>query len=274
MSSQLKERSLDTLEWNTGTHQDFYTYYAEQSAGKEALTRFDAILAALTRLLGRPKQVLEVADIGCGAGTQSRLWAEKGHRVHGIDINAALIALARSRADEAGLDIRFEVASATSLPWPDASMDVCIAPELLEHVVEWDAVLRELLRVLKPGGPLFLSTSNRLCPVQEEFTLPLYSWYPAFLKRHFVALARSSRPELAGHAMYPAVNWFSFYGLRKHLAGLGMGCMDRFDMMDVKKHGRLGGLLIGLIRLLPPLRFLAHVATPYTVLLGIKRQRP
>ncbi|MDC8756848.1 class I SAM-dependent methyltransferase [Janthinobacterium fluminis] len=258
--------------WDSGSHGDFYAYYEKESNSEAARQRFGAIQATLLRLLGRPHRPLAVADIGCGAGTQCRMWAEHGHRVYGVDINAALIALARKRALQAGLEISFEVASATALPWPDQSMDLCIAPELLEHVADWQGVLAELVRVLKPGGALFLSTSNRLCPRQEEFTLPLYAWYPGALKRRVVALARSTRPELAGYAVYPAVNWFTYYGLRDHLAARGVACMDRFDMMDVSGRGALARIALWLIRALPPLRFLGHVATSYTVLLGVKGQ--
>lgn len=258
--------------WNTGTHAHFYSYYEKESDSEAARRRFAAIQATLLRLLGRPQRMLAVADIGCGAGTQARLWAEGGHSVFGADINAALIHLARQRASQAGLAVDFAVASATALPWPDQSMDLCIAPELLEHVADWQGVLAELVRVLKPGGALFLSTSNRLCPRQEEFTPPMYSWYPGFVKRRVVALACSTRPELAGYAVYPAVNWFTFYGLRKHLAASGVRSLDRFDMMDVSGRGPLVRAVLGLLRALPPLRFLGHVMTSYTVLLGVKEK--
>lgn len=262
----------DDPAWDTGTHADFYDYYEKESNSAAARQRFEAIQATLLRLIGAGRGPLDVADIGCGAGTQSRLWAEHGHRVYGADINAALIGLARQRAAQDGLAVRFEVASATALPWPDQSMDLCIAPELLEHVADWQGVLRELVRVLRPGGALFLSTSNRLCPRQEEFTLPLYAWYPGLIKRHVERLARTTRPELAGYATYPAVNWFTFYGLRDYLAPQGFACMDRFDMIDLERHGRLARVLVGLIRKLAPLRFLGHVATSYTVLLAVKNQ--
>lgn len=262
--------AMDEGKWDTGTHQDFYTYYERQSSGDVALRRFDMIQAALLRVLGQPDAPVRVADIGCGAGTQSRLWAAKGHQVFGADINEALIGLARRRAAQSGLTIQFSVASATALPWEDASLDLCIAPELLEHVADWESCLAEMVRVLRPGGALFISTSNKLCPRQEEFALPLYSWYPAPLKRRYERLARTTRPELAGYATYPAVNWFTYYGLRRHLAKQGLRCLDRFDMMDLARHGKLAGGLVRLMRKLPPLRWLGHVATPYTVLLGLK----
>lgn len=266
-----RKKDRDGRIWNTGTHDDFYAYYERQSCGDAARLRFKAIQATLLRLIGQPRRPLNVADIGCGAGTQSRLWAEQGHHVYGVDINEALIGLARARAREAELEIAFAVGSATALPWADRSMDVCIAPELLEHVADWQAVIGELVRVLKPGGALYLSTSNRLCPRQEEFALPMYSWYPRCVQRHVEHLARTSHPHLAGYATYPAVNWFTFGHLRDHLAGCGVVCLDRFDMIDLNGRGHGARLLIRLIRALPPLRFLGHVATPYTVLLGFKQ---
>jgi 2-polyprenyl-3-methyl-5-hydroxy-6-metoxy-1,4-benzoquinol methylase len=260
----------DDPAWNTGSHQDFYSYYEKQSSGEAALRRFDMIQSTVLRAMGQPAAPLRVADIGCGAGTQSRLWAGKGHQVFGADISEALIGLARQRAERDGLAVRFSVASATALPWDDASMDVCIAPELLEHVADWQSCLSEMVRVLRPGGALFISTSNKLCPRQEEFALPMYSWYPAFIKRRFEQLARTTWPELAGHATYPAVNWFTFYGLRKHLAPEGLRCLDRFDMIDLAQHGRLAGWLVRLLRRVAPLRLAGHVLTPYTVLLALK----
>lgn len=256
--------------WNTGTHEDFYRYYETQSSGVAAQLRFRTIQDTVTRALGKSAAPMKVADVGCGAGTQCRLWAASGHQVYGVDINAALVELARKRAREAGLEISFEVGSATELPWTGASMDLCIVPELLEHVEDWRACLSEFVRVLKPGGALYLSTSNKLCPMQEEFDLPMYSWYPGWIKRRCEQLARTTRPELAGYATYPAVNWFTFYGLRRHLARYGLYSLDRFDLVDVNQLGPAGRAALRLVRALPPLRFCAHMATPYTVLLGFK----
>jgi cysteine desulfurase (EC 2.8.1.7) len=66
---------------------------------------------------------VDVADIGCNAGTQSTVWAQQGHAVHGIDINEPLVDIARRRNRETGLDIDFRVGTATDLPWASASME-------------------------------------------------------------------------------------------------------------------------------------------------------
>ncbi len=252
----------------------FVAYYEKQSISAETLARFGRVLDLVLRVrdtLGLSTTRLDVVDIGCNAGTQSFMWAERGHTVHGLDINAALLEIARGRCRERGLEIDFREGSATRLPWPDRSMDVCLLPELLEHVPEWEACLLEAARVLRPGGVLFLSTTNSLCPRQMEFELPLYGWYPRRLKRHFEHLAVTTRPELANHAKFPAVNWFTPYELRSHLEVLGFQAWDHLDWTDAGRRGPLVMMLVRLIRLLPPLRLLAHVATPYTMVIGARQ---
>lgn len=256
--------------WRQGGADDPAQPIDERGARHAAQDRLAVIAAVLDRATGRSASPLQVADVGCGTGVQCRLWAARGHQVHGADINKAFIALARKRAREAGLGIAFDVASATALPWPDRSMDLCIVPELIEHVADWRGCLAEFVRILKPGGALYLTTSNMLCPVQDEFDLPLYSWYPGFVKRHYEDLACTSRPDLACYAPQPAVNWFTWYGLRNHLARHGLTSLDRFDMLEACARGPAARAALRLVRALPPLRFCAHVATPNTTLLAIK----
>ena len=257
---------------DTSSSKEFYDYYARQSESPLALSRskniYDVVLS-VTAADDR-KRPMRVLDVGCNAGTQSMVWAEGGHSVFGLDINAPLIALAKARAVERDLSIVFQVGTAEQLPFADASMDVCLAPELLEHVPDWERCLKEFNRVLRPGGVLFLTTTNWLCPKQSEYELPLYSWYPASWKRHYERLAVTTRPELANHATYPAVHWFSYFGLKRYLSGFGFSCKDRFDVMPLEEAAFHKRALVRWIRAVPPLRWAAHVMTPYTYLVGKK----
>jgi 2-polyprenyl-6-hydroxyphenyl methylase/3-demethylubiquinone-9 3-methyltransferase len=259
--------------WDHSTHPAFYEYYAEESSSERTVQRFrvlrDAILAV--GQAGTPLRALDVADIGCGAGAHGMAWAELGHRVHALDINAPLLELGRKRAADAGYNIDFRLGAATELPWADASMDVCVALELLEHVADWQGCLREFVRILRPGGTLYLTTTNRLCPVQQEFNLPLYSWYPSRIKRRYERLASTTRPDLANFARYPAVTWFTFYSLRDVLARSGFQSLDRFDVMAARKKSGLPRWAVAAVRAVPPLRWLGHVCTPGTGILAIKQ---
>ena len=269
------DRSSDAesnVTWDHSTHRSFFDYYANESESESTVQRFLRIQAAVLRIAAQealPAR-LDVADVGCGAGTQCRIWAVLGHRVHGVDINEPLILLARERAKQGDLDIRYEVGTATALPWPDGSMDVCLLPALLEHVADWQCCLREVARVLRPNGLLYLDTTNVLCPIQEEFNLPLYSWYPAIVKQYCERLAVTSRPALANYATYPAVHWFSFYSLRRFLKGLGFRCMDRFDLIDLERKGRFAAIAVDAIRGSRLLRFAGHVASPFTSLVALR----
>ena len=257
--------------WDPTTHRAFYEYYESESQRDETVERFVTVRDLVLRALGDGGRVLDVADLGCGAGTQSMVWSRLGHRVHGVDISEELVTLGQARADRAQLKIDFRVGTVTELPWEDETMDVCLSIQLLEHVPDWSRCLDESTRVLRRGGALFLTTTNCLCPTQEEFDLPLYSWYPGVVKRHYERLARTSRPELASYATYPAVNWFSFYGLRRELRRRGFDCRDRFDVMDESTKGRGKALALAAVRRLPPARWLAQATTPSTWVFAVKK---
>lgn len=251
----------------------FYEYYAEISQTEETRKRFARLRDMLLRVAYAEKldtRKLNIADIGCGAGIQALLWSELGHHVHGIDTNAPLLDLARKRAANAGYDIDLCTGFAEKLPWPDMSMDICLVIELLEHVPEWKKSLNEFARILRPGGILCLTTTNVLCPIQHEFRLPFYSWYPAALKRYCEHLAVTTRPALANHAKYPAVNWFSYFGLAAFLHKLGFRTLDRFDVLEAKSKSFLSKTIITAIRKINVLRWCAHVATVGTLVVAIK----
>lgn len=110
-------------------------------------------------------RTLNVADAGCGAGARACLWAAQGHQVYGVDGDAALVALARRRAAAAGLEIMFDHAKAGALPWPDRSMDVCLASYAVAHM---DGA--ELLRVLRAGGVLYITADHAPFAALNWFT--------------------------------------------------------------------------------------------------------
>ena len=261
-------------EFDHSSDPNFLSYYSAASLSPATLERFRVVRGKLLDLAaqsGIADRRLRVADIGCGAGSQSMLWAELGHSVHGLDVNAPLIELGRKRAGESKLDIRFDVGTATSLPYADASMDVVMLPELLEHVADWQSCLDEAVRVLAPGGLLYLSTTNVMCPRQEEFSLPAYSWYPGFVKRRYERLALTTRPEIANYARYPAVNWFSHYSLGSFLERRGMRCLDRLDMMDRAAMPAPLRSVLDVIRRVPAFRWVTYFFLPATILFAIKQ---
>ena len=260
----------------TSANDDPYlNIYAQTSQNEKTLQRFTSLRDMVIRVLKKkPDELaeLEVADIGCGAGTQCILWAKNGHRhVHGIDIHEGSIKLGKQRAAAGGYTVDFSLGTSTELPWSEETMDVCLVPEVLEHVPEWRTCLKEYGRILRPGGLLLITTSNKLCPQQNEYRLPLYSWYPSWVKKYCEFLATTDHPQLANYTRYPAVNWFSYYMLREELQRLGFeSCLDRFDVMNVEGKGTLAQMLIRGIREVPLLRWFGQVASVGTLIVAFK----
>jgi SAM-dependent methyltransferase len=92
-------------------------------------------------------------DVGCGEGRVTRDLKELGHRVVGLDASETMVAAARD-ADPSG---DYLVADAAALPFPDGQTDLVVAFMSLMDVDDMVAAVRELARVLEPGGILALA---------------------------------------------------------------------------------------------------------------------
>jgi 2-polyprenyl-6-hydroxyphenyl methylase / 3-demethylubiquinone-9 3-methyltransferase len=114
-------------------------------------------IAARTSLAGR-----RVLDVGCGGGLLSESLARAGAQVTGIDLAPGMVEVARLHAAEGGLAIDYRVASADELAQAGpGQFDVVTCMEMLEHVPDPAAMTASLVRLLAPGGALFVSTLNR-----------------------------------------------------------------------------------------------------------------
>lgn len=103
----------------------------------------------------------KVLDLGCGGGFMAELLAKRGAQVVGVDPSEPLLGVARSHASEQGLCIDYRVGTGEALPIENESVDVVVCVDVLEHVTDVDQVLKEVRRVLKPGGLFFYDTINR-----------------------------------------------------------------------------------------------------------------
>lgn len=100
-----------------------------------------------------------VLDVGCGAGFLSNAIAKAGHTVSGIDMSEESLAIAK-KYDETK-KVNYQIANAYELPFEDESFDVVSAMDFLEHVEEPARVIKEVSRVLKPGGVFFFHTFSK-----------------------------------------------------------------------------------------------------------------
>jgi SAM-dependent methyltransferase len=112
---------------------------------------------AFAARLARGKRVL---DAGCGAGYGSGELAKTALSVLGVDQSADAVIFARENYRLPNL--RFLPASVTALPHPNASFDLVVAFEVIEHLERWREFLLEVRRVLVPAGQFIVSTPNKL----------------------------------------------------------------------------------------------------------------
>ena len=116
-------------------------------------------LAQLFQELGRDLSGQTIVDLGCGGGLISEPLARKGASVIGIDASRPSIAAARLHgAHISGLDYR--IGDVRSPPIAPSAADVVVCADLLEHVDDWQLVLRAAFQALRPGGRCYCSTLN------------------------------------------------------------------------------------------------------------------
>jgi SAM-dependent methyltransferase len=171
------------------------------------------ILAVLRHVLGTSDDAVlagrTVADIGCSQGYIADELALAGaSRVYGVDIDVPGLAVAQQRF---GDHVQFVCAAGERLPFPDSSLDVAVLNHIYEHVVDADAVIADLHRVLKPDGVLYLGLGNRLGVMEPHYRLPFLSYLPRRAADRYV--------RVLGRADHYYERFRTRLGLRHMLAG-------------------------------------------------------
>ncbi|HKO60521.1 MAG TPA: class I SAM-dependent methyltransferase [Pyrinomonadaceae bacterium] len=104
---------------------------------------------------------LKVLEIGCGLGTDGAQFAEAGADYTGVDLTEAAVELARKRFETFGIKGNFETADAEQLQFRDNSFDLVYSHGVLHHTPETAKAVREIHRVLKPGGRAMVMLYHR-----------------------------------------------------------------------------------------------------------------
>lgn len=127
----------------------------------------------LIRVLA-PGPGMRLLDVGTGTGAVARRAARDGAKVVGVDPAAGLVEAARRLAAEEGLDVRFDVGDAESLPYDDSSFDAVASSMGLIFAPDHARVAAELARVTRPGGRVAFSAwkENFFEPVLGKYTPP------------------------------------------------------------------------------------------------------
>lgn len=214
-------------------------------------------LAIIERYVAlRGKRVL---DLGCGVGEYVRAFEREGAHAYGCDIERPRLLDARRRGTDAVV-----VAAAEALPFADGSLHVVVLNEVIEHVADDRATLRETARVLAPEGVAIIYAPNRLYPFETHGVylgkryvfgnIPFVNWLPRPLRDRLAPHARAYRAgeierladgtglALVDHGyVYPGFdNIAARFG---PLAGLLRACFYRAEDSPLRRFG-LSHLLV------------------------------
>jgi SAM-dependent methyltransferase len=134
-----------------------YAQWRETSLGRST----ERVELGLVFELAGPLAGRRLLDVGTGDGTYALEAARRGADVTGLDSDLAMLAAARERARESSVPLTLEAGRAESLPFADASFDVVLAITVLCFVPDANAAVKEIARVLAPGGELVLGELAR-----------------------------------------------------------------------------------------------------------------
>tara|TARA_B100001765_G_C19484798_1_gene330716 strand:+ start:522 stop:1265 length:744 start_codon:yes stop_codon:yes gene_type:complete len=124
----------------------YSNYYSEIERTSKKFTRDIVDIVKETKIL---------LDIGCGTGLNANFLKEKGYEIYGIDVSQIAI----DKFNKKGFKGKIMDISQT-LKFEENFFDVVFASEVIEHVSYTEGFLKEVKRILKPGGILYLSTPN------------------------------------------------------------------------------------------------------------------
>ncbi|SMP44647.1 class I SAM-dependent methyltransferase [Anoxynatronum buryatiense] len=131
---------------------------------------------------------MQVLDAGCGTGNFSLKLAQQGVAVTGIDVSTEMLAFAREKAKVADFEIPFVEMDMYQLDYSDQTFDGVFSMAAFEFIREPERALKELFRVLKPGGFLLVGTINRESAWGELYTSPDFQKNTVFKHASFKSL--------------------------------------------------------------------------------------
>lgn len=136
-----------------GEHESYRNFNLHAlDRGRSVVTRLNA---------ANPIDGKRALDIGCGSGGLAIALAEAGATVDAIEPDPIRLEWARARIGGHSADVRLADGVAENLPYPDATFAIVTLDSVIEHVEDPAAVIREVARVLQPGGITYVVSPNK-----------------------------------------------------------------------------------------------------------------
>lgn len=173
-----------------------------------------------------------VLDVGCGEGGVLRALAGYGGTVVGVERATYLLDRAHSQAAKLGCHLA--AGDATALPFGEATFDLVILYDVLEHVPQWAKAVMEAGRVVRPGGTVIVTAANPRSPItvadDPHWHLPFLALLPQSLARRAVGVLRLEELEMA-HPVPAFPSWAALHAAFE-TAGLTPGLVSVTEKLD------------------------------------------
>lgn len=163
------------------------------------------MISALSEFIDEPLDTLSVLNVGGSAGIIDEYLSRYFRQVTGIDIDEKAILYASNNFQKEGL--LFEIGDAMDLSYEPNSFDVVVCSQVYEHVPDANALMREIFRVLKPGGTVYFAAGNRIMLNEPHYNLPLLSIIPRPLAHLYV--------KICGKGEFYYEKHFTYWGLKR-----------------------------------------------------------
>jgi SAM-dependent methyltransferase len=169
-----------------------------------------------------------ILDLGSGMGGASVAMALAGAAPLAFEYNRAYCDIIRLRAARYAMSLPVVNGAGERLPFADASFDMAICWDVVEHVQNPEQLLAELARVLRPGGRALLTVINRYAFRDPHYHMPLLNWLPRSLAEALIArrgrgkggAAFSDRQKLS------EMHYYTMVGFRRLAARYGFRTGD------------------------------------------------
>jgi 2-polyprenyl-3-methyl-5-hydroxy-6-metoxy-1,4-benzoquinol methylase len=149
---------------------------------KDKIPQFENLLRPVERFIELTPET-EILEVGTGTGWFPILCNLRGLRCRGLEISPQLIQVAKETGRDYGVDPDIVLGNLEDYPLPENFYDVVMASSVFEHVEDWRTGVQKVYRTLKKGGVLFFESTNKFSFTSGEYSkIPLYGWYPNFMR--------------------------------------------------------------------------------------------
>ncbi|MFC2009338.1 class I SAM-dependent methyltransferase [Chloroflexota bacterium] len=173
------------------------TGYAEDRAN-----RVVDYLEKYTEIKGK-----NVLDIGSGNGDLILPVYQRNGTCYALEPDTGSLVFSRSRLGYLRTNINLIMGQGETLPFNHTVFDIVFCHQVLEHTERPDVVIQEAVRVLKPGGYLYLTCPNYLFPYEFHYKVPWIPYFPKRLAKIYLKMLGKSPSFLNDHIFY--INTFN-----------------------------------------------------------------